>query len=215
MENVSHYSQWGLVLIMVTLFGWFVFRHVRPRKKREWRNSGLFAAFLVALFAEMYGFPLTIYILSSVFGIDIPFTHIKGHLWATLLGLGESGAMIEMLIGYLIIGIGALLILAGWKKIYQGKGSLVTDGIYKHVRHPQYAGIILITIGMIVHWPTLFTLLLWPVLTLAYYKLAKREEKELEIKLGKPYRQYLQETPMFIPRKRNVRSFAVNLLQNL
>lgn len=121
MENVSHYSQWGLVLIMVTLFGWFVFRHVRPHKEREWRNSGLFAAFLVALFAEMYGFPLTIYILSSVFGIDIPFTHIKGHLWATLLGLGESGAMIEMLIGYLIIGIGALLILAGWKKIYQKK----------------------------------------------------------------------------------------------
>ncbi len=199
MENGQWYGQWGMVLIMVTIFGWLFFRFLRPQKKREWRNTGILGAFLIAFYTEMYGFPLTIYVLSSVFGIDIPLTHLEGHLWSSLLGLGEAGAMAEMLFGYLIIGIGGLLVIAGWKKIYQAKDILVTDGIYKYMRHPQYTGIILVTIGMLIHWPTLITILMWPILVIAYYYLAKREEKELERQFGESYREYKNIVPMFLP----------------
>lgn len=199
MEN-SHFSQWGMVLIILTLFAWFIFRFLRPKRKIEWRNSGILGAFLVALYAEMYGFPLTIYILSSVFGIDIPFGHIGGHLWASLLGLGETGAMMEMLIGYLLMIIGGILVISGWEKIYKARDELVTDGIYGYIRHPQYAGIILITTGMLIHWPTIITLLMWPILVLAYYGLAKREEKEMEKKFGESYQEYKKRVPMFLPK---------------
>ncbi len=222
MENISHYGQWGTVLITLTIFSWFIFSFLKPKKKIDWRNSGIFGAFLVALYAEMYGFPLTIYILSSIFGIDIPFTHIKGHLWATLLGLGETGAMVEMMIGYFVIITGGILIIVGWKKIYGAKGDisnkaryrtkdeLVTGGIYKYMRHPQYTGIILVTLGMLIHWPTLITLLMWPVLILAYYGLAKREEKEMKRKFGEVYQKYKNKVPMFLPR---LKSFVVKIKQ--
>lgn len=199
MENIQWYGQWGMALLTVTIFGWLIFRFLKPRKKIEWRNSGIFGAFIIALYTEMYGFPLTIYILSSVFGIDIPFTHLEGHLWSSLFGFSEAGAIVEMIIGYLIMGVGGFLVVAGWQKIYEAKEKFVTDGIYKYIRHPQYAGIILVTIGMLVHWPTLITLLMWPILLIAYYGLAKKEEKEMETKFGKTYQEYRIKTSMFFP----------------
>lgn len=200
MENVSHYNQWGIVLVSVAFAAWLIFKFLKPNREIEWRNIGILGAFVIALYVEMYGFPLTIYILSSVFGIDIPFVHIKGHLWASLFGWGTIGAIVEMLIGYSIMLNGGFLIIAGWKRIYQAKDELVTDGIYRYIRHPQYTGIILITFGMLVHWPTLITLLMWPILILAYYYLAKKEEKEIEKKFGESYLDYKRKVPMFLPK---------------
>ncbi len=188
-----------MVLIMLTIFGWLIFSFLKPGKKREWRNTGILGAFIIALYSEMYGFPLTIYILSSVFGIDIPFTHLEGHLWASLLGLGETGAIVEMIVGYFMIMIGGILVVAGWKKIYRAEKGLVIDGIYGYMRHPQYAGIILVATGMIVHWPTLITLLMWPILIFVYYGLAKKEEKEMKLRFGKIYIEYKNKVPMFFP----------------
>ena len=199
MENEQWYGQWGMVLIMLTIFGWLIFSFLKPGKKREWRNTGILGAFIIALYSEMYGFPLTIYILSSVFGIDIPFTHLEGHLWASLLGLGETGAIVEMIVGYFMIMIGGILVVAGWKKIYRAEKGLVIDGIYGYMRHPQYAGIILVATGMIVHWPTLITLLMWPILIFVYYGLAKKEEKEMKLRFGKIYIEYKNKVPMFFP----------------
>ena len=138
MENISHYGVWGIIPIILVFFGWFIFKYIRPKKKIEWRNSGILGAFIIALYAEMYGFPLTIYILSSVFGIKLPFDHISGHLWASLLGLGETGAIVEMMIGYFIMIVGGFLIVDGWQKIYKAKDELITGGVYKYMRHPQY-----------------------------------------------------------------------------
>lgn len=199
MEDTYQYGQWGIVLIMIVIFGWLIFKFVRPMDKIEWRNAGILNAFIIALYAEMYGFPLTIYILSSVFGIDIPFIHFKGHLWASLLGLGESGAMVEMLFGYLAIITGGILIVDGWKKIYRAEDTLVTDGIYRYMCHPQYSGIILVAIGMLIHWPTLITIIMFPILVFAYYKLAKKEEAKMIKKFGKIYQEYKSMTPMFFP----------------
>lgn len=200
MENIQHFGQWGIVLIMITIFVWFIFRFLRPQKKREWQRSGIFGAFLIALYTEMYGFPLTIYILTSLFGIDIPANRIEGqHLWAFLFGWGQQGAVIEMAVGYLVMTIGILLVIAGWKKIYQAKNTLAFEGVYRYVRHPQYTGIILITAGMLIHWPTIITILMWPAMIIAYYNLAKKEEKEMAARLGQDYIDYQKKVPMFLP----------------
>lgn len=204
MENISHYGAWGIIPIILIFFAWLIFRFLRPKKKIEWRNTGIFGAFIIALYAEMYGFPLTIYILSSVFNVDIPFAHIKGHLWASLFGWGEKGAIIEMLIGYSIILIGGKLVITGWKGIYRAKDSLATHGLYAYMRHPQYTGIILITFGMLIHWPTLITLLMFPILVFAYYGLAKKEEREMERKFGEKYQEYKKRVPMFLPSFKNI-----------
>ncbi len=205
MENISHYGAWGIIPIILVFFVWFIFKFIRPKKKIEWRNSGILGAFIIALYAEMYGFPLTIYILSSVFGIKLPFGHISGHLWASLFGLGETGAIVEMVIGYFVMIVGGFLVTAGWQEIYKTKGELITGGIYKYMRHPQYTGIILITTGMLIHWPTLITLLMWPILVIAYYYLAKKEEKEMEKKFSEIYIEYKNKVPMFFPSFKNIR----------
>lgn len=136
------------------------YEFLAPKSWREWRNAGLMQAFIIALYAEMYGFPLTIYFLTSFLGLDIPWLHMKGHLWATLLGFGYLGAFIEMLIGFIFVVLGLILIFKGWSLIYsyQKKNILVTEGIYQYMRHPQYTGIFLIVFGQLIHWPTVPTL---------------------------------------------------------
>jgi len=193
------YGYWGVVLLLVLLGGLFVIGFIRPRRAFEWRSAGVFSAFFIALFAEMYGLPLTIYILSSLLKINLPFTHIEGHLWASLLGLGTTAAMFICQIGSLLMVIGAYLVIRGWRLIYRGGDQMVTEDIYQYIRHPQYLGIILITVGMLIQWPTLITLAMWPILMFAYFRLARREELAMEALHGELFKQYQAQTPMFFP----------------
>ncbi len=193
------YGYWGTVLTLTLLGGLFVLGFIRPRRRPEWGSAGLFSAFFIALFAEMYGLPLTIYILSSSLGIDLPFTHIEGHLWASLFGLGPSVGMLFCQFGNLLMVAGGYLVVRGWRLIYRGGERLVTEDLYQHVRHPQYLGLIGITLGMLIQWPTLTTIVMGPILMIAYYRLARREEQEMEVRYGKAYRHYRARTPMFIP----------------
>lgn len=204
MHESYDYGIWSMVIFNVVLFGAFVLGFLRPKKKYEWRTLGVFAAFLVALFTEMYGFPLTIYFLISLFGDNLgivdPFQHVNGHLLGTLFGAPEWAKMIICQIGGFVMLIGLIMMGKGWRKIHEAKGELVTDGIYAFMRHPQYSGLFLITIGMLIQWPTLVTLVMWPILMYAYYRLALREEREVEAQFGEAYRQYKLRAPAFIPR---------------
>jgi len=196
---------WPAVIIAVLFFTVFAVAFLKPKKKREWRSLGIFEAFLVALYMEMYGFPLTIYILTTVFGIPLSFRHKAGHLNAVILErLGimslETAQGLVMAISSIFIWSGLVILGIGWRKIYKAEDELETDGIYGYIRHPQYAGLILITLGMLIQWPTIPTLLMWPILIVAYYRLAGKEERELSEKFGKTYREYERLVPArFIP----------------
>lgn len=201
------YGMWPVVVFNILLFLFFVFGFLGPKKKFDWRSMGAFTAFIVALFTEMYGFPLTIYLLSSWMGKSYPvlnpFTHAHGHLWLVFLGLADSSTAMTILhlVSNLLIFGGLYIMHSGWVLIHSSGGKrLVTEGIYAHVRHPQYSGIFLITIGFLLQWPTMITLLMWPILIVAYYRLAMKEERDVEIQFGKAYEEYKSRVPAFIPR---------------
>lgn len=144
-DFTMHYGHWGWVLIMVLIVSWGLYHFVAPRSWRDWMGAGLVQGFIIALYAEMYGFPLTIYLLTGFQGIDLPLTGFSGHLWATMLGYGATGAMLEMMLGGVFIVVGLALLIRGWVQVYRTslEGKLATQGIYGVVRHPQYTGIML------------------------------------------------------------------------
>ena len=176
-----------------------VYLFLAPSNWREWVGAGLVQAFIIALYAEMYVFPLTIYVLKGVLQTDIPLAHTSGHLWATLLGYGPFGAVFEMMLGSIVLVAGLLLIVKGRVQVYFHGDTLLTEGVYKIVRHPQYAGIFLVIFGLLFHWPTIPTLLLTPVIIGLYVRLARREEADLIDRYGIQYEQYQELVPMFVP----------------
>lgn len=201
------YGMWPVVVFNILLFLFFAIGFIKPKKKVEWQSMGAFIAFMVALFTEMYGFPLTIYLLTSWFGkaypVFDPFSHPSGHLVLVFLGLAHSGIamMVLHLISNAFIFFGFYIIYKGWTLIYGAqKQTLVTQGVYTYIRHPQYVGLFLITVGFLLQWPTLLTLIMWPILMYAYYRLATKEERDLENQFGQEFIEYKQHVPAFIPR---------------
>lgn len=196
---------WPHAILMIVIASWVFYHFLAPASWREWAGAGLVQAFIIALYAEMYGFPLTIYALTSVLPLEIPLVHFSGHLWATLLGYGQIGGLVEMTVGYVLVTLGLILIIRGWVRIYFAAGQMVTTGVYALIRHPQYAGIFLAIIGQLVHWPTIPTLVLAPFIVIAYVHLAHREEARLVHQFGASYIEYQQSVPMFFPRWRQLR----------
>lgn len=203
------YSLWPLVIINTLVFVIFALSFARPRNARDWRSFGAFTAFLVALFTEMYGFPLTIYLLSGWLSSRYPLvgllSHNSGHLWQTLLGWeGDPHLSPLHLISEGLIFGGFILVAAAWKVLYKGQkaGELVTTGPYVYVRHPQYAAFILILLGFLLQWPTLLTLIMFPALVMMYVRLAHREEREALAQFGEEYIRYAHITPSFVPHLR-------------
>lgn len=153
-ENVTHAGAWVMATLMIVVASWFFYRFLAPKTWREWASAGLVQAFIIALYAEMYCFPLTIYLLVRFFGLDQ--THLSANLWSTLLGVGETGMMIAMLFGYRLLFFGIGLFAQGWRELYRARqeNRLVTDGLYALVRHPQYSGLFIGLFGEgVVHWP--------------------------------------------------------------
>lgn len=204
-ESLSYaYGFWSLVVANVILFLFFILSFLTPVRKREWRSMGVTTAFIIALFTEMYGFPLTIYIITALLGARYPamnpFAHSSGHLWVTFLGGGSSMLTVIHIVSNGVMLAGFMVMASGWKRVHGAKGGLVTDGIYGYMRHPQYSGLFLVTIGLLIQWPTIVTALMWPVLVMAYYRLAKKEEDDMEREFKDAYRVYREKVPMFVPR---------------
>lgn len=207
MEEAPAYGLWSLVIINSLVFIIFAFSFTKPRTSRDWRSFSAFSAFIVALFVEMYGFPLTIYLVSGWLvrrypGLD-PFSHDAGHLWNTLLGWKINPHFDPLhILSNVLIFAGFILLSAAWKVLYeaQREHKLATGGPYAHVRHPQYVGFILIMLGFLFQWPTLVTLIMFPILVTMYVKLARYEEREVLAEFGDTYRVYMASTPAFFPR---------------
>ena len=205
--NSPDYGLWPLVVINSAVFIIFAFSFTRPQTKRDWRSFGAFSAFLVALFTEMYGFPLTVYLLSGWLssrypGID-PFSHNNGHLPAMLLGWEGNPHLSPLhILSNILIAGGFILLALAWNVLYKAQRArrLATTGPYSYVRHPQYDGFVLIMVGFLLQWPTLPTLVMFPVLVTMYVRLARREEREVREAFGEEYARYAATTPAFFPR---------------
>ncbi len=207
-ESIAHSGTWVIAIVMIVVASWFLYRYFAPKTWHEWAGAGLVQAFIIALYAEMYGFPLTIYLLVRFFGLDR--TVLNANLWSTLLGQGEAGMLIFMVIGYALLFFGIGLFAEGWREIYRAreKNMLATDGLYRFVRHPQYTGLFIGLFGEgVVHWPTVFSVALFPIIVIAYTALAYREEKRVLAQFGEEYRIYKKRTPMFFPGMREWRNF--------
>ncbi|HSD41308.1 MAG TPA: isoprenylcysteine carboxylmethyltransferase family protein [Burkholderiales bacterium] len=200
------YGLWSLVIINTLVFAIFAFSFYRPQTKRDWRSFGAFAAFLVALFTEMYGFPLTIYLLSGWLASKFPgvdfLAHDSGHLLEVMFGWRANPHFGPFHIASNVLIIAGFILLArAWKVLYaaQRERRLATTGPYARIRHPQYAGFVLIMLGFLLQWPTLVTLVIFPILVFMYVHLALREEREAIAAFGEEYRRYMARTPRFIP----------------
>jgi protein-S-isoprenylcysteine O-methyltransferase Ste14 len=206
-DSVPAYGLWTLVIINSMIFIIFAFSFSKPKTARDWRSFGAFSAFLVALFTEMYGFPLTIFLLSGWLTTKFPgvdwFAHDSGHLPEMLFGWqGNPHFGPFHLISTLLIFVGFWLLARAWTVLYaaQRSGVLANTGAYARVRHPQYVGFVLIMLGFLFQWPTLVTIVMFPLLVFMYWRLALREERDALAEFGDEYRDYMRKVPAFVPR---------------
>lgn len=207
-ELIAHSGVWILALILIVVASWILYKYLAPKTWREWAGVGVVQAFIIALYAEMYGFPLTIYLLARFGGLDR--TELNANLWSSLLGMGETGMLISMVLGYALLFLGIGLFFQGWRQVYKAREEkkLVTDGLYALVRHPQYTGLFIALFGEgVVHWPTLFSVGLLPVIVFIYYRLSMREERAVIEEFGDEYLEYQKKVPMFFPNQSQWKDF--------
>lgn len=195
----SHFHNWFGVLFFIILYS-VILLFMPFYKKMDKKPAGTYLAFVIAFAIEMHGIPFSMYVISWIVGKNLP----EGILWGHTLvsSIGFWGMYINIACAVTAL----FLILNGWYNIYKkywsketGTGSLVKTGVYKYIRHPQYAGLLLLSFGMMVEWATLPLLILYPVIVYMYVRLAKREEKDMLVEFGDEYREYMKETKMFIP----------------
>lgn len=210
--ETPEYGLWLLAFVNAAVFIIFAFSFFKPKSPRDWRSFSAFSAFIIALFVEMYGFPLTIFLFSGWLQSAYPetnwFAHDSGHLLEMLFGWKASPHFGPFhILSFVFIGGGFFLLSAAWRILFQAQkaNTLATTGPYAHIRHPQYVGFVLIMIGFLLQWPTLLTLAMFPILVFMYWKLSLHEEQAVAAELGETYGVYASKTPRFFPRIQSIR----------
>ena len=205
-HDAPAYGLWTLVILNSAIFLMFAFSFFKPQTARDWRTFSAFSAFIIALFVEMYGFPLTIYLLSGWLQTRYPnldlLSHDTGHLWSTLFGeKGDPHFGLLYIASYVVLGVGFYLLSSAWNALYHAQRwqGLAMTGPYSRIRHPQYVGFVLIMLGFLLQWPTLLTLIMFPILVMMYVRLAITEEVEMHEQHGAIFEEYARRTPRFIP----------------
>lgn len=200
---MTNSTLWGAAAISIVIVSWFFYRAIVPKSWKEWTRAGIVQAFIIAFYAEMYGFPVTLYALTRWFGLDVSGTFWDGNLWIYLTGT-QAAMLVSMIIGYSIAFFGIALVSAGWREVYRARkeNRMTNKGPYAFVRHPQYTGFFLVMFGEgVVHWPTVFSLAAFPIVVIAYVLLARKEERQMVERFGNEYIEYRERVPMFLPRR--------------
>jgi protein-S-isoprenylcysteine O-methyltransferase Ste14 len=212
-SSTTSYGLWSLVIINSLMLIVFAFSFAKPQSKRDWRSFGAFSGFLVALFTEMYGYPLTIYLLSGWLGTRFPdvdfLSHDAAHLLEVMFGWRADPHFGPFhLLSSVFIGGGFWLLARAWRVLYpnQRNGTLAVTGPYARIRHPQYVGFVLIMFGFLLQWPTILTLAMFPVLCLMYVRLAHGEERDGQRLFGDAWERYAARTPRWVPRLQTERT---------
>ena len=207
--SIPGYGLWALAAINAAFFIFFAWSVYTPLNGRDWRGLGIFSAFIVALFAEMYGFPLTLFLLSGWLSSEFPevnwLSHDAGHVFEMMFGWKTSPHFGPFHVAsFVLIGWGFWLLSVAWPALYraQREGRVAHEGIYARIRHPQYVGFFLIMTGFLLQWPTLLTLAMYPILVWVYARLSIAEERDSLKQFGEPYARYMAEVPRFVPRRR-------------
>ena len=206
MNETYDYGLWSMVILNSAIFIFFAFSFVKPKTSTDWRSLSAFSAFIVALFTEMYGFPLTIYFLSGWLTETYPevnfFAHENGHLLHTFFGFqGDAHWDPFHIVSMVFIVAGFFMLSSAWNVLHhaQKHHQLATTEWYARCRHPQYVAFILIMFGFLLQWPTIPTLAMFPILVVVYVELAKREEAQAIAEFGSEYHRYMESTPSWIP----------------
>ena len=188
---------------------------------RKWQSIGPWAAFLfylaIALEVIVMVTPFTAYFYSIYAPILNRLESNPLTAWLTaffLPHISYTGDPILTALAYLgpiLFGLGMAIFFICAFQVYSAKllkKGVVSRGLYARIRHPQYLGLGIAGLGLLLYWPRFIIMILYLTMLFVYYLLARNEEWRMEKRFGDSYRSYKARIAMFLPGEPGGRIFA-------